>query len=32
MTTAFLDLDIWDENQIMQRATMLAEKAIAIWK
>ena len=32
MTTAFLGLDNWDENQIIQRANLLAEKAIAIWK
>jgi uncharacterized protein with ParB-like and HNH nuclease domain len=32
MTTAFLELDNWDESQIIQRANMLANKAIAIWK
>lgn len=32
MTTAFLELEQWDENKIMNRANLLADKAIAIWR
>ena len=32
MTTTFLGLEKWDENQIVNRANLLADKAIAIWK
>ena len=32
MTTAFLDKDDWNESTIEERAAMLANKAIEIWK
>lgn len=32
MTTAFLDKDDWNESTIEERAAMLANKAVEIWK